>query len=135
MPARAHPPSNPSVDLSRRERQIMDVIYRLGRASAADVHARLPDPPAPTAVRTLLRILEEKGHLRHEREGTRHIYLPTVPQEAARESALRHLMRTFFAGSASAAVAALLDASDGELTDAQREELVRKIRRSRAREQ
>jgi predicted transcriptional regulator len=133
MPVRSQPPP-PLADLSRRERQIMDVIYRLGRASAADVHARLPDAPAPTAVRTLLRILEDKGHLRHEREGVRHIYLPTVPQEAARESALRHLMRTFFAGSASAAVAALLDVSDGELTDAQREELVRKIRRSRARE-
>jgi predicted transcriptional regulator len=134
MPARRPPPPHPLADLSRRERQIMDVIYRLGRASAADVHACLPDAPAPTAVRTLLRILEDKGHLRHEREGVRHIYLPTVPQEAARESALRHLMRTFFAGSASAAVAALLDVSDGELTDAQREELVRKIRRSRARE-
>jgi len=124
---------NPLADLTRRERQIMDVIYGLGRASAADVHARLPDAPAPTAVRTLLRILEDKGHLRHEKSGVRHIYLPTVPREAARESSLRDLIRTFFAGSTAAAVAAMIDVGDRDMTDAERDDLVRRIRGARAR--
>src|SRR5438034_2811302 len=92
--------------LSRRERQIMDVVYRLGRASAADIHGQLPDPPVAAAVRTMLRILEEKGHLRHEKEGPRHIYLPTIPRKVAQKSAVRHLIGTFFAGSRAAAVAA-----------------------------
>jgi predicted transcriptional regulator len=121
----------PLDDLSRRERQIMEVVYRLGRATAAQVHERIPDPPAPTAVRTLLRILEEKGHLRHEKEGPRHVYLPVTARESARESALRGLLRTFFGGSTRAAVAALLELDDRELTDAERAELTEMIRRDR----
>jgi predicted transcriptional regulator len=107
--------------LSRRERQIMDVVYRLGKAAVTDVLERLPDPPSYSAVRALMRILEEKGHLSHEQDGPRYVYLPTVPRDAAQASALSHLVRTFFGGSAEAAVAALLDLpehgmSEGELS-------------------
>jgi predicted transcriptional regulator len=106
--------------LSRRERQIMDVVYRLGKSSVTEVLERLPDPPSYSAVRALMRILEEKGHLSHEQDGPRYVYLPTVPRDAAQASALSHLVRTFFGGSAEAAVAALLDLpehgmSEGEL--------------------
>ena len=107
------------VQLSRRERQIMDVIYRLGRATAADVLAQLPDPPSYSAVRAMLRVLEEKGHLRHEQDGPRYVFLPTVNRARARQSALRHLVRTFFDGSAEEAVAALLDMTDGQMSDAE----------------
>ena len=107
--------------LSRRERQIMDVVYRLGKAAVTDVLERLPDPPSYSAVRALMRILEEKGHLSHEQDGPRYVYLPTVPRDAAQASALSHMVRTFFGGSAEAAVAALLDLpehgmSEGELS-------------------
>jgi predicted transcriptional regulator len=95
--------------LSRRERQIMDVVYRLGKACVSDVLERLPDPPSYSAVRALMRILEEKGHLSHEQDGPRYLYLPTVPRDAAQASALSHLVRTFFGGSTEAAVAALLE--------------------------
>ena len=109
------------IQLSRRERQIMDVVYRLGKAAVTDVLERLPDPPSYSAVRALMRILEEKGHLSHEQDGPRYVYLPTVPRDAAQASALSHLVRTFFGGSAEAAVAALLDLpehgmSEGELS-------------------
>jgi predicted transcriptional regulator len=121
----------PDAELSRRERQIMDVIFRLGRARAAEVHERLPDAPSATAVRTMLRILEDKGHLRHEKDGPRHIYLPTVPRDSAQRSAAAHLLRTFFGGSPRAAVAALLDLSERPLTSKEREELVEMIRQER----
>jgi len=101
--------------LSRRERQIMDILYLRGRAAAAEVREELADPPSYSAVRALLRVLEEKGHIRHEQDGPRYVYLPTVPREQARESALRHLVRTFFDGSVTGAVAALLDAEAAEL--------------------
>ena len=115
---------NPShLDLSRRERQIMDVIYRLGRAAVADVLERLPDPPSYSAVRAMLRILEEKGHLRHEQDGPRYLYSPTVPRETAKESALKNLLRTFFGGSTEAAVAALLDMKGEDLSDAEMERI------------
>jgi predicted transcriptional regulator len=110
----------------------MDVVYKLGRASAADIHERLPDPPVAAAVRTMLRILEEKGHLRHEKEGPRHIYLPTTPRKVAQKSAVRHLLGTFFDGSRAAAVAALLDESDRPLTAAEREDLDQLLKRLRA---
>jgi predicted transcriptional regulator len=103
--------------LSRRERQIMDVIYRLGRATAADVHDALPDRPSYSTIRALLRVLETKGHLRHVEDGPRYVYSPTVPRERARESALRQLVTTFFDGSTEAAVAALLDLSAARLSD------------------
>ncbi|MGH7625830.1 MAG: BlaI/MecI/CopY family transcriptional regulator [Gemmatimonadaceae bacterium] len=129
----SHRPSPPpmAATLSRRERQIMDVVYRLGRATATDVRERLPDPPCAAAVRTLLRILERKGHLRHAKDGPRHVYFATTPRSVARRSALRHLLGTFFNGSRSAAVAALLDASDRPLTADERQELEAVLRHLR----
>src|SRR5918993_4708630 len=106
--------------LSRRERQIMDIIYARGQASAAEVTAALPDPPSYSAVRALLRILEQKGHLRHEEEGPRYVFLPTVPRDRARRSALRNVVRTFFDGSAAQAAAALIDQSQLSDEDFQR---------------
>ncbi|WP_457653890.1 BlaI/MecI/CopY family transcriptional regulator [Rhodocaloribacter sp.] len=103
--------------LSRRERQIMDIIYRLGRATAAEVMENLPDPPSYSAVRALLRILEEKGHLRHRQEGPRYVYRPTVSRERAKRSALKHVLSTFFEGSVTQAVAALIDMSEDELSE------------------
>lgn len=120
-----------AAQLSRRERQIMDVVYRLERASVTEVLERLPDPPSYSAVRAMLRILEEKGHLRHEQDGPRYMYLPVTPREAARESALRHLLRTFFDGSAEAAVAALLDIKRDHLSDAELDRLSRLIDQAR----
>jgi predicted transcriptional regulator len=120
-----------STQLSRRERQIMDVIYTKGRATVAEVRESLPDPPTYSAVRALLRILEEKGHVRHEQDGPRYVFLPTVPAEAARESALRHLLRTFFDGSAEGAVAALLDLEDSQLSAEEFQRLAEKIERAR----
>ena len=105
------------VQLSRRERQIMEIVYRAGRASATEVLAQLPDPPSYSAVRALLRILENKGHLRHELSGTRYVYLATVGKERARRSALRSMVDTFFEGSASKVVAALLDLSREDLSE------------------
>lgn len=116
-----------ALSLSRRERQIMDVLHRLPRASAAQVQAEMPDPPSYSAVRAHLRILEDKGHIRHIVEGPRYVYEPTVPREAERTSAVRHLVRTFFGGSTEAAMVALLDASDRKLTKKQREDLLRRI--------
>ena len=113
--------------LSRRERQIMDVIYQQGSATAAEVMERLPDPPSYSAVRAMLRVLEEKGHLQHEQDGPRYVYKPTVTRERARRSALRHLVRTFFDGSTGEAVAALLDMSDAKLSEAEVDRLARLI--------
>ena len=98
-----------TTELSRRERQIMDVLYELGRATAAEVRERLPDPPSYSAVRAMLRILEDKGHLEHEADGPRYVFSPAVPREQARESALRRVVRTFFDGSPESAMSALLD--------------------------
>ena len=97
--------------LSRRERQIMDVIYQRGQATAAEVLDALPDPPSYSSVRALLRVLETKGHLWHRREGARYVFLPIVPAEEARRSALARVVRTFFDGSTQATVAALIDES------------------------
>lgn len=96
-------------DLSRRERQIMDILYERGSATAAEVRNRMPDAPSYSAVRAMLRILEDKGHLHHEQVGPRYVYMPTVPREKARESALRRVVRTFFDGSAESAMATLID--------------------------
>lgn len=95
--------------LSRRERQIMDAIYPVGKATVAEVIERMPDPPSYSAVRAMLNILEEKGVLRHEQDGARYVYLPTVPREKARKSALKNLVTTFFNGSPKEAIAALID--------------------------
>jgi predicted transcriptional regulator len=102
--------------LTRRERQIMDIIYRLGRATAHDVLERLPDPPGYSAVRALLRLLEERGHVRHVQEGARYVYLPAVARHSAQKSALAHVVRTFFDGSVEQAVAALVDSSRAKLS-------------------
>ena len=104
--------------LSRRERQIMDVLYRAGRATAAEVRAGLPQPPSYSAVRAMLRILEQKGHIRHEQDAARYVFIPTVRRGAAKRSALRHLMDTFFEGSASQVMTALLEMPQRDLSDA-----------------
>ncbi|MGQ0647163.1 MAG: BlaI/MecI/CopY family transcriptional regulator [Gemmatimonadaceae bacterium] len=118
--------------LSRRERQIMDVVYRLGGATAVQIREELPEPPHAAAVRTLLRILEGKGQLRHVKDGPRHVYLPTTPRTVAQRSALKHLLSTFFNGSRAAAVAALLDEEDHPLSPTERAELATVVRRLRA---
>ena len=104
-------------ELSRRERQIMDVIYQLGQASVAEVLERLSDPPSYSSVRALLRILEEKGHLTHSESGARYIYAPTTPREVARKSAMERMLSTFFEDSTEKAVAALLDLGGDRLSD------------------
>jgi predicted transcriptional regulator len=105
----------------------MDVLHRLRKASAAQVQEEMPDPPSYSAVRAHLRILEDKGHVRHFTDGPRYVYEPTVAREKERTSAVRHLVRTFFDGSTEAAMVALLDASDQDLTKRQREDLLRRI--------
>lgn len=117
--------------LTRRERQIMDVIYQRGRCTAAEILEALPDPPSYSAVRALLRILEEKHHLRHEQQGAAYVYHPTVNPEKARRSALQRLVETFFQGSASRAAMTLLDLSRRELTDAELNRLAELIENCR----
>jgi len=109
--------------LSRRERQIMEIVYRKGNATAADVHDEMPDRPSYSAVRALLRVLEEKGQLRHRQEGPRYVFSPTVPRDRARRSALQRVVGTFFAGSVTDAVAALLDLESARLDDGELERL------------
>ena len=109
--------------LSRREREIMDIIYQRGQATAAEVMENLHDPPGYSAVRTLLRVLEEKGDLRHEQQGPRYVFLPTVTHEKAKRSALKRMLEVFFNGSTEAAVAALLDISQARLTPEEWERL------------
>src|SRR4051794_11855240 len=98
----------PVPTVSRRERQILDALYAMERATAADILAQMTNPPSYSAVRATLRILEDKGHVRHIEEGNKYVYLPTVPHEQARQSALRHMVQTFFNGSISQAVSALV---------------------------
>ena len=114
-------PDNQS--LSRRERQIMDILYRLGSATAAEVKENIADAPSYSAVRALLRILEEKGHIRHAYDGPRYVYAPIVSRPVAQKSALKQIVKTFFDGSASNAVAALLDMSAKDLSDSELEKL------------
>ena len=104
-------------DLTRRERQIMDILYRLGRATAGEVMHELSGDPSYSTVRTQLRVLEEKGHVHHEEQGLRYIYAPALPRHAARKSALRHLVETFFDGSAEKTVAALLGGDASKLSE------------------
>jgi predicted transcriptional regulator len=128
-------PTPQHVTLSRRERQIMDILYRRGRAAAADVRADLPGDLSDSTVRTQLRILEEKGHVRHEEEGLRYVYLPSTPRQAARKKALRHLVETFFDGSAEQAVGALLGGDARRLGDEELEriaDLVDQARREKS---
>ncbi len=118
-------------ELSRRERQIMDFLYQNGRATAAEVQANLPDPPSYSAVRAMLRVLEEKGHVRHQQDGPRYVYVPSVARERAKRSALRHVVRTFFDGSPEEVVAALLDDRSAKLSDDELDRLARLIARAR----
>jgi predicted transcriptional regulator len=117
--------------LTRRERQIMDILFRRGRATAAEVMAELSGEPSYSTVRTQLRVLEEKGHARHEHDGVRFVYMPAVRRQAARRSALRHLVATFFDGSPEKAVAALLGGEGARLTDEQLDRVAGMIERQR----
>jgi predicted transcriptional regulator len=114
-------------DLGRRERQILDTVYRLGRASVADVRDQIADPPSYSAVRGMLNLLKDKGHLRTEAEGLRYLYVPVVDAADARRSALAHVVRTFFAGSTADAASALFELSDSKLSRDQLLQLTRLI--------
>ncbi len=116
-------------DLSRRERQALEILYELGSATAAELHERLPDPPSYSSVRSILRLLEEKGRVEHEKDGPRYVYRPTLARDDARLHALRSLLQTFFAGSTQEAVAALLD--DEGLDESAVQRIVRSIARAR----
>src|SRR5580704_10909889 len=118
-------------DLSRRERQIMDVLFARGRATGPEIQEGLPDQPNYSSVRTILRVLERKGYVRHVEEGLRYVYEPTVPREAASRSALQRIIRTFFDGSAKEAVAALLDPAAFHLSDEELKELARIIEQAK----
>ena len=107
----------PAAGLSRRQRQIMDILYQRGKSSAAEVKAAMADAPSYSAVRAMLRVLEDKGHVRHDEEGGRYVYAPAVPRHAARKSALKHLVETFFDGSAEQVVAAVLGGEASRLSD------------------
>ncbi len=111
-------------DFSRRERQIMDIVYRLGEATAAEVMRQMPEAPGYSTVRTLLGVLERKGHLNHERRGHHYVYSPTTSVEAASSSMLEHVMETFFDGSASRLVSAVLDISDAQLSTDEYDEIL-----------
>ena len=117
--------------LSRRERQILEILYRRGKASAADVRADMDDAPSYSAVRALLRVLEEKGHVKHQAEGLKYVYLPTVTRERAKRSAVKHLLDTFFNDSPEKIVAALLDVSATRLTRAELDRMAQLIEKAR----
>lgn len=117
--------------LSRRERQIMDILYRLGSGTAAEVKENIPDAPSYSAVRALLRILEEKGHLKHAYDGPRYVYAPIVSRPVAQKSALKQIVKTFFDGSTSSAVAALLDMSARDLSDSELDRLARIVEQAK----
>ena len=119
------------VHLSRRERQIMDALHQRGQATAAEVQTALPDAPSYSAVRALLRILEDKGHIKHRREGARYVYLPRAKQETARRSALKRVVSTFFQGSVTQAMAALLETADTQLSDSELHTLQQIIEQAR----
>lgn len=118
------------LNLSRRERQIMDILFSLGRATGAEIQERLPDPVSYSGVRTILRVLERKGHVRHVEEGLRYVFVPAVTPEAARKTAMDKLVATFFGGSLKAAAAAFLDPSS-KLTKQDLAELQAMIREAR----
>src|SRR5215510_14886896 len=117
--------------LTKRERQIMDALYRLGRATAAEILEAMPGAPSYSTVRTQLRVLESKGHVRHEEHGLRYVYLPTVPRHSARRSALRHLVDTFFDGSSAKAVVALLGGEASKVSDDDLDRIARIIEEAR----
>lgn len=122
--------SEKHLQLGRRERQIMDVIYRKGKASVTEVRADLPDPPSYSAVRAMLGFLEDKGYLRHEQMGLKYVYLPAQDTRQVRASALKHMVKTFFGGSPEQAVAALLEMSDSKLSSKDKQHLLQLIRKA-----
>ncbi len=124
-------PHEPHEALGRRERQIMDVVFRLGHAAVNDVIEELPDPPTYSAVRGMLRYLERKGYLRHEVDGNRYVYMPTTRRTDAQRSAMSHVVHTFFGGSRAGAVAALLDLPADELTETDLKRFAAMIREAR----
>ena len=119
------------VGLSRRERQIMDILYQSGKASATDVREAMPDAPSYSAVRAMLRVLEEKGHVRHQAEGLKYVYVPVVTREKAKRSAVKHLVDTFFSDSPEQVVAALLDVSSTRLTREELDRMAQMIERAK----
>jgi BlaI family transcriptional regulator, penicillinase repressor len=121
----------PHSTLSRRERQIMDILYRLGRATANEVMAGLPGDPHYSTVRTQLRVLETKGHVRHDEQGLRYIYMPTAPRHAVRQSAMRHLIETFFEGSAEKMLSTLLGSEGAKLSEEELDRLAKLIEKAR----
>jgi BlaI family transcriptional regulator, penicillinase repressor len=122
---------NPAGGLSRRERQIMDTLYRRGKSSASEVRDAMPDAPSYSAVRAMLRVLEDKGHIRHQAEGLKYVYLPIVPRDKAKRSAVKHLVDTFFEDAPDQVVAALLDVSSTRLTRAELDRMAEIIERAR----
>jgi BlaI family penicillinase repressor len=118
-------------NLSRRERQILDILYHRGKATAAEILASLPDPPGYSAIRALLRILEEKGHVKHHQDGVRYVFLPVVPRKKASIEALKHLLETFFDGSAANAAEALVDGSTARLAPEELDRLEQLIAQAR----
>jgi BlaI family transcriptional regulator, penicillinase repressor len=124
-------PQSPHSTLSRRERLIMDILYRLGRATANEVMSELPGEPNYSTVRTQLRVLETKGHVRHEEQGLRFVYLPTAPRYAVRQSALRHLLETFFEGSAEKMLSTLLGSEGAKLSDEELDRLAQLIEKTK----
>jgi len=121
----------PASNLGRRERQIMDSVYKRGRATVAEVLSDLPDPPSYSAVRGMLRLLEDKGHLTHQRDGLRYVYRPVVSRAEASLDALSHVVETFFGGSSSAAVNALMELSDEGLSREELDDIARRIARAK----
>ena len=121
----------PHAALSRRERQIMDILYRRGRATANEVMADLTGDPSYSTVRTQLRVLEAKGHVRHDEEGLRYVYLPALPRHAARRSALRHLVETFFDGSTEKVVGALLGGETARFSDEELDRIAELVEKAR----
>lgn len=122
-------------ELSRRERQILDILYHRSSATAAEVQSGLPDSPSYSAVRALLRILEDKGHITHEEQGPRYVYRPRVPKEKASRSAMRHLLQTFFQGSVEQAVTALLDENSKQLSKEELDRIAARIEAAKQGEQ
>jgi predicted transcriptional regulator len=124
-------PQAPPPALTRRERQILDILYKRGRATASEVMEDLPGNPHYSTVRTQLRVLEEKGHVSHEQQGIRYVYIPAVPRRAARKSALRHLVDTFFDGSAEQVVAAVLGGEGSTLSDEELDRIAELVAKAR----
>jgi BlaI family transcriptional regulator, penicillinase repressor len=125
------PKTSPTDDLSRRERQVMEILHRRGKSTVAEIMAELPDPPSYSAVRSILRILSEKKLIEYKEDGPRYVYSPAEPTEEARDDVLEHVVRTYFGGSTEQAVTALLRMSDADISDGEVDRLRDKIRRAR----